>query len=88
MEGTECMELTAGNCTVKSLWIRIKGQTKNVDVGDFCRPPSQDADADELFFEELRGTSTATALVLMGDFSLPEIMWENHPGHKLPKKPG
>ncbi|KAJ7410618.1 rna-directed dna polymerase from mobile element jockey-like [Pitangus sulphuratus] len=42
------------------------------------RPPSQDDDVDKLFFEELRDTSKSTALVLMGDFNLPEINWEHH----------
>ncbi|KAJ7409031.1 hypothetical protein BTVI_58107 [Pitangus sulphuratus] len=65
------MELTAGNSTVESLWVRIKGQTNNVDViiGIRYRPPSQDDDANELIFEELQDTSKATALVLMGDIA-------------------
>ncbi|KAJ7403393.1 hypothetical protein BTVI_77325 [Pitangus sulphuratus] len=41
---------------------------------DIC----QHNDTDELFFEELRDTSTSTALVLMEDFNLPEINWEQH----------
>lgn len=79
------MELTAGYGIVKSLWIKIKGQRENEDEGVYYRPPSQNANADELF-EEQRDTSMSTALVLMGDFSLPKIIWERHPGHKIPKK--
>ncbi|KAJ7410479.1 hypothetical protein WISP_108312 [Willisornis vidua] len=41
------------------------------------RPPGQDHDADKLF-EELRDTCKSMALVLMGDFNLPEISWEYH----------
>ncbi|KAJ7412527.1 hypothetical protein BTVI_46127 [Pitangus sulphuratus] len=80
IEGLECMELTAGNGTLGSLWIRIKGQTNNVDVtvGICYKPPSQDDDADKLFCEKLRDASKSIALVLMGDFSLPEIHWEHH----------
>ncbi|KAF4794691.1 hypothetical protein TURU_099847 [Turdus rufiventris] len=50
------MELTADNGTVQNLWVGIKGQTSNVDVimGTDYRPPSQDDDTNELFFEELR----------------------------------
>ncbi|RMC04910.1 hypothetical protein DUI87_18085 [Hirundo rustica rustica] len=78
IEGVECMELTAGNGTVESLWIRIKGQTNNADAitGVHYRPPGQDTD--ELLFEELRDSSKSTALVLMGEFNLAEINWE-HP---------
>ncbi|KAJ7426117.1 mitochondrial fission process protein 1 [Willisornis vidua] len=76
-EGLECMELTAGNGTVESLWGRMKRQTNNVDVtvGVYYRPPSQDNDTNKIFFEELRDTSKSTALVLMGDFNLTEINW-------------
>ncbi|KAJ7413466.1 dtw domain-containing protein 2 [Pitangus sulphuratus] len=39
---------------------------------------SQEDDANELLFEELRDTSKSTALVFMRDFNLPEINWEHH----------
>lgn len=63
-----------------SLWIKIKGQKSNVDiiVGVYYRLPSQDKYATKLFYEEIRDTSKSTALVLMGDFNLPEIKWEHH----------
>ncbi|KAJ7425206.1 hypothetical protein BTVI_03796 [Pitangus sulphuratus] len=75
MQGTQSWQ-----CTVKSLWVRIKEQINNEDVivGVCYRPPSQDDDINELFFEELRDTCKSTVLVLMGDFSLPEINWEHH----------
>ncbi|KAJ7408303.1 hypothetical protein BTVI_60226 [Pitangus sulphuratus] len=65
---------------VESLWVRIKGQTSNVDVIVVVhyRPSGQDNDTDELFFEELRDAPKSTALVLMGDFNFPEISWKNH----------
>ncbi|KAJ7428099.1 adaptin ear-binding coat-associated protein 1 [Pitangus sulphuratus] len=80
IEGLGCLELTVGNGTVESLWVRIKGQTNNVDVimGVYYRPLSQDSDANKLFFEELKDTLKSTALVLMRDFNLPEITWEHH----------
>ncbi|KAJ7397530.1 hypothetical protein BTVI_134533 [Pitangus sulphuratus] len=73
------MELSVGNGTVENLWVRIKGQTNNADatMGVCYRPPSQDNDIDEFFFEELRDTSKSTALVLMGDFNLPKINLEH-----------
>lgn len=38
------MELTIVSGTVESFWVRIKGQTNNVDVimGVNCRLPSQE----------------------------------------------
>lgn len=62
IEGLEHMELKVGNGTVENLWVRIKGQTNNVDVtvGVHYRLPNQDNDANELSFEELRDTSKST----------------------------
>lgn len=76
-EELECLELTAGNGAVESLWIRVKRQTNNADVtvGVCSGPPSQDSDTDKLFFEELRGDSKSTALT---NFNLPEINWDHH----------
>ncbi|KAJ7416492.1 adaptin ear-binding coat-associated protein 1 [Willisornis vidua] len=77
MQRLECMEeVTAGN----NIPVRIKGQTNNVDViiGVYYRPPGQDYDVDKLFLDELRDTSKSTALVLMGNFNLPEINCEHH----------
>ncbi|RMC04911.1 hypothetical protein DUI87_18086 [Hirundo rustica rustica] len=85
IEGVECMELTAGNGTVESLWIRIKGRTNNADAitGVHYRPPGQDTD--ELFFEELRDSSKSTALVLMGEFNLGTSHTWYRPGQNIPK---
>ncbi|GAB0206625.1 mitochondrial enolase superfamily member 1 [Grus japonensis] len=79
-EGLDCTELSVGDDTVESLWVRIKGQANkgDVTVGVYYRPPSQDDITDELFFKELREASRSTALVLMGDFNLPDVNWEHH----------
>lgn len=53
-----------------------------VIVGVYYRLPSQDKDANKLFYEELKDTSKPTALVLMGDFNLPEIKLEHHSADK------
>ena len=47
-------------------------------MGVYYRPPGQDDDTHELFFEEPRDTSRSTALVLMGDFNLPDVNWDYH----------
>ncbi|GAB0208021.1 mitochondrial enolase superfamily member 1 [Grus japonensis] len=79
-EGLDCTGLSVGDDTVESLWVRIKGQANKGDVvvGVYYRPPSQDDATDELFFKELREASRSTALVLMGDFNLPDVNWEHH----------
>lgn len=71
------MVLAVDNGMVKSLWVKIKGQTIKAHVirGVYCRP-IQNGDADELFFKELRDISKLTTLVLMGDFSLTNANWE------------
>lgn len=45
-------------------------------MGVYYRPPSQDGDADELLFKELRDTSKLTTHVLRGDFNLANVNWE------------
>lgn len=54
----EYMELAVGTGRAESLWERIRGQTNNVDVSVriYYRPPGQDDNAFELFFEELTNT--------------------------------
>ncbi|GAB0204012.1 mitochondrial enolase superfamily member 1 [Grus japonensis] len=79
-EGLDCTGLSVGDDTVESLWVRIKGQANKGDVvvGVYYRPPSQADTNNELFFKELREASRSTALVLMGDFNLPDVNWEHH----------
>ena len=57
----------------ESFWVRIKGETNHLDVAvGVC-------DTNELFAKQLRETSlSSTALVLMGDFNLPDVNWEDH----------
>lgn len=71
------MELTEGIGTVESLWVRLKGQTNNVDVTVvvYYSSLTQEDDIKKLFFEESRDASKSTALALTGDFSLSEISW-------------
>lgn len=73
------MELSVVNGTVETLWVRIEGETNDVDVTAKVnyRPLGQDSDVHELFFEELKNDSKSTAFVFMGDFSLPEINWDH-----------
>ncbi|KAJ7397045.1 mitochondrial fission process protein 1 [Pitangus sulphuratus] len=74
---------------VKSLWVRIKGSTSKSDtvVGICYRPPKQEDEVDEAFYKQLEVVSESQALVLMGDFKFPDIVWRsNRVKHKQPKQ--
>ena len=45
-------------------------------VGVCYRPPNQDEEADKIFYKQLREVSQSLALVLMRDFSLPDVCWQ------------
>ena len=45
-------------------------------VGICYRPPTQDEEADEIFYKQLGEVSQSLALVLMGDFNLPDVCWK------------
>ena len=54
----ECIEVTelmTGENKVESLWVKIRGRADKADilVGVCYRPPNQDEDTDELFYEQL-----------------------------------
>ncbi|GAB0203778.1 hypothetical protein GRJ2_002843400 [Grus japonensis] len=40
------------------------------------RPPNQDEEADEIFYKQLGEISQLLALVLMGEFNLPDVCWK------------
>lgn len=72
------MDLTDGSDTLENPWVEMKEQTNKADVvvGVYYRPPSQDDSTAEPLFKELRDTSKSASLLLMGDFSFPDINWE------------
>lgn len=74
------MELPAGNSTVESLWVTMKGLANKMDVivGVCFWPHSQDDNTDELFFKELTDISRSVVLILMGDFNLTDVNREYH----------
>ena len=54
----ECFEVTelmTGENKVESLWVKIRGRADKADilVGVCYRPPNQDEETDELFYEQL-----------------------------------
>ncbi|KAK4815887.1 hypothetical protein QYF61_009938 [Mycteria americana] len=56
-------------------------------VGVCYRPPSQDEETDELFYKQLGEASRSLALVLVGDFNLPDVCWKyNTAERKQPRR--
>ncbi|GAB0203473.1 hypothetical protein GRJ2_002812900 [Grus japonensis] len=73
----DCLELDDGDDRVECLWVRIRGKANKADkVGVCYRPPNQDEEADEIFYKQLGEVSQSLALVLMGDFNLPDVCWK------------
>ena len=74
----DCLELDVGEDRVECLWVRIRGKANkaSIMVGVCYRPPNQDEEADEIFCQQLGEVSRLLALVLVGDFSLPDVCWK------------
>ncbi|GAB0208671.1 hypothetical protein GRJ2_003332800 [Grus japonensis] len=74
----DCLELNDGDDRVECLWIRIRGKANKADimVGVCYRPPNQDEQADKIFYKQLGEVSQSLALVLVGDFNLPDVCWK------------
>ena len=77
-DGFDCIELNDCDDKVESLWVKMRGKANKADVllGVCYRPPSQDEEADEVFCKRLAEVSQSLAVVLMGDFNLPDICWK------------
>ena len=73
-----CSSDLTGDNKVESLWVKIRGRANKADilVGICYRPPNQDEETDEVFYEQLAEAARLLALVLMGDFNFPDICWE------------
>lgn len=72
-----CVEIKDFDGMVECLWVRMRGKVKADVLLGFCyRPPSQDEEIDEIFYEQLSEVSKSTALVLVADFNLADIFWK------------
>ncbi|PKU27748.1 dtw domain-containing protein 2 [Limosa lapponica baueri] len=83
----ECMEICLGMIEepTESLWVRIKGRARTVDITvRVCyRLPDQEDLADEALYRQTGASSHSQALVLMWEFNHPNICWrDNTAGHK------
>ncbi|KAK4825626.1 hypothetical protein QYF61_001306 [Mycteria americana] len=77
-ECLDCLELNDGDDRVECLWvtIRLKANKADIVVAVCYRLPNQDDEADELFYKQLGEASRSLALVLVGDFNLPDVCWK------------
>ncbi|KAK4816200.1 hypothetical protein QYF61_012665 [Mycteria americana] len=77
-ECLDSLELDDGDDRVECLRVRIRGKANKADivVGVCYRPPNQDEETDELFYKQLGEASRSLALVLVGDFNLPDVCWK------------
>ncbi|KAK4815791.1 hypothetical protein QYF61_007231 [Mycteria americana] len=77
-ECLDSLELDDGDDRVECLWVRTRGKANkaHIVVGVCYRPPNQDEETDELFYKQLGEASRSLALVLVGDFNLPDVCWK------------
>ncbi|KAJ7423652.1 mitochondrial fission process protein 1 [Willisornis vidua] len=83
-ESLDPVELEVSSDKVECLWTRIREKANKADIlMSVCyRPPYQDDEGDELFYKQLADVSKSEALVLVGDFNLPDICWELNTAEK------
>jgi len=74
----DCIELDDCDDKVECLWVKMRGKANKADIllGVCYRPPNQDEEVDEVFCRRLAEVSRSLALVLAGDFNLPDICWK------------
>jgi len=74
----DCIELDNCDDKVGCLWVKMRGKANKADIllGVCYRPLNQNEEADEVFCKRLAEVSQSLALVLMGDFNLPDICWK------------
>ena len=73
-EGFDAKGIETIDDEVECSWVRIKGKANQADMllGVCYHPPSQGEEVGNLFYEHLENVSGSPALVLVGDFNLPE----------------
>ena len=57
-----------------------KANKAHIMVGLCYRPPNQDEEADKIFYKQMGEASRLPALVLVGDFKLPDVCWKYNTG--------
>jgi len=76
-----CEELSLKNSheEAESFWVRIRdpGDTGNLVVGVYYRPPNQEEPTDEAFLLQLQDAPRSQAFIPLGDFKPPNICWKS-----------
>ncbi|TRZ08015.1 hypothetical protein HGM15179_019091 [Zosterops borbonicus] len=74
----EVLGIETNDDEVECLWVRVKGKANKADIllGVCYSPPDQEEEVDNLFYKQLDNISGSSALVLVGNFNLPDICWE------------
>ncbi|RMC06743.1 hypothetical protein DUI87_16189 [Hirundo rustica rustica] len=83
-EALVAMEIKTNDSEVECLWVRIKGKANKADIllGVCYRPPKQEEEVDNLFYQQLENISGSPAHVLVGNSNLPDICWELNTAEK------
>ncbi|RMC06327.1 hypothetical protein DUI87_15758 [Hirundo rustica rustica] len=74
-EAFDVMGIETNDNEVKCRWVRIQGKANKADILlEVCyHPPSQEEEVNNLFYKQQENVSGSPALVLVGDFNLPDI---------------
>lgn len=80
-----CIELEDRDNKVECLCMSIKEKAGRAGIllGVCSRPPNQDEAVDELCYKWLADVSALPALVLVGDFNLPDIYWKLNTAERM-----
>lgn len=74
-KGLNCLELNNDDNRVECLWVRIRSTANKAGIlVEVCyRAPSQDGEADEIFWKQLGQVLQSLALIVLADFSISEV---------------
>lgn len=77
-EPYEYIELDDGDDRVEGLCVRIRGKVNKANIleGVYYRVLNQDKEVDKIFHKQLGEVSGSLALVLVGEFNLPDAYWK------------
>ncbi|TRZ06605.1 hypothetical protein HGM15179_020502, partial [Zosterops borbonicus] len=77
-EAFDAIDIETNDDEIECLWVRVKGKANKADIVlGVCYPPlDQEEEVNNLFYKQLENLSGSSALVLVGDFNLPDICWE------------
>ncbi|KAF4804795.1 hypothetical protein TURU_004516 [Turdus rufiventris] len=72
-EAFDAMDVETNDSDIECLWATIKGKANKADILLGVCPPNQGEEVDNSFYKQLDNASGSSALVLVGDFNLPDF---------------